>query len=175
MFKGKKNASLVALALLGGLALLAYGFFFYHINQKNVRAAALGEEIALASETENLARSLTSLLSGTEAARTEFSRYFITHDSIVVFIERVERLGKNSGVAVSFSSVEEGKGRFTAYLTMEGGFANVYRFLELLEAMPYELEVARFTISVPPLPLQKEGALWEGEATIELLNFISTL
>ncbi|MBX4215704.1 hypothetical protein KW797_02030 [Candidatus Parcubacteria bacterium] len=172
---GKKRNSLIFLSALAALSVAAYSLFFYYIRGNNERAATIGQEIALADEREGAAHSVKDLLTQTEANRAEFDAYFVSQNSIVGFIERLEALGAKAGVTMELSAVDTEQGRknvLKANIRMAGTFENLYYLLSLLEALPYELDVVRFSVSAAPAALQKDRAPWEGDASIELLNFL---
>ena len=90
------------------------------------------------------------IIADTASARKELDRYFVASEGVVDFIERIERIGKNIGVALIFTTVEVPKeerivpslDRLVLRFSATGSWEQVMRFFTLVESLPYALSVA---------------------------------
>lgn len=173
----KNNFLRTPLAILGVLTavgIFGYGYFFYTIIAENEKTSLLRGEIELREKEENRSLSERNLIRGTEEERQTLNGYFINSNSIVSFIERLEALGRASNVGMTLSSVDIDKNRKNVLkinLRVSGSFQGIYYLISLIEAMPYEIEVNRFSLSRSAG--QTFTKKWEGETSFELLSFIS--
>lgn len=168
---------LVVLGVFALAGLFGYGYFFYSITTTNNEASLIRGDILLKEKKENRAFVDRNLVRGTENERQVLDNYFVNSNSIISFIERLESLGRASRVSLTLSSVDidsERKNALKINLRMTGTFSGIYYLISLIEAMPYEIDVTRFSISKSASPSAKDNDLWEGETSMELFSFISS-
>ncbi|MEK7504808.1 MAG: hypothetical protein AAB589_00775 [Patescibacteria group bacterium] len=123
---------------------LVAGGFWWLLREEGKLLARAKELIGAERKKENLERFLR-IYGQTEAGRTKVSSYFITTETLPQFIERLEQAARETGVIYTLSNTKpaEVSGREVLNLTIatEGNFAQVYRFIYVLENLPYRLDI----------------------------------
>lgn len=168
---------LLVLGIFVVVGISGYSYFFYSIMATNDESALIRGDILLKEKKENREMVERNLLRGTEKERQILDNYFVNSNSIISFIERLEGLGRASGVRLTLSSVDidnERKNALKINLRASGMFSGIYYLVSLIEAMPYEIDVTRFSISKSGSSASKDNNLWEGDVSLELFSFISS-
>ncbi len=160
---------MIVLNLLGAGA---FGLFFWELKGKNERVSDLINKIELQAKQEQTLSSVKALVGDTVTLREKLNRYFVPQESVVSFIEELEGMGRRSGVAVQLDSVEEvaivadkKSGGLRLMMHFSGSWANVVRYVGLLELLPIEGRLERVTVSSNA----EEGG-WRGDAVFEALT-----
>ncbi|OHA87951.1 MAG: hypothetical protein A2653_01840 [Candidatus Zambryskibacteria bacterium RIFCSPHIGHO2_01_FULL_43_25] len=113
--------------------------------------------------------------------------FFITPDGVVYFIELIENLGDGSGISLNISSVTtesdpKNKSDFKEIIRLRletiGSWQNTYRFLSLLESLPYKgtIEQVNLNINLSGEKLlfdvapTKEPRTWKGYFEVSFLK-----
>ncbi len=101
---------------------------------------------ALEADTQNFRAALTKALATSEGDRTRLEAHFVRKDGVVDFINGLEKLGTDSNVMANISSLGESwqdasGGTLSLSLHVVGSFADVYRYLALLEEVPQKLQL----------------------------------
>lgn len=158
------------------VALGAVAGYFYLLNQlrdiNTANVAILKESNAIIAEESQLGE-VRKNLAQLDARRAKIASFFIDSKNIVPFLETIEGYGKSVSVTTKFSSVQMEKNPNVLHVTVfaQGSFTNVYRFISMLEAAPYELRVRQAEVkqdlpdSLQPVG-QPRGTDWN--ATIDL-------
>lgn len=146
-----------ALSIAGALlavAVLAYVYLFYSLKSASRHVADLTAETTALELQESEIGQLRKNLTATEERREKLASYFITSGDVVPFLETVEGYGRSLSVTTKFEKVEVRKDPDQLYVSLvaQGSFVDIYRFLALIEAAPYEIVVsnARVSSMVPP-------------------------
>lgn len=176
--------SSVLLVVSGGV----YAFFFMAMKDKTAKASEVALQASdLENKQGNLSQNLT-LLKKSASDIEKINSYFIKESQIVAFTERIESLGKTTGVTITLESLEPTPGKnntrvLNFRIKASGYFANVMSTLRLLEVYPGKFEfngvrVYRADGLTTPMPPQKGSVkaappLWTLEATITALNFVT--
>ena len=177
-FKRKARGVLKILILVSLLSATLYMFLFISTKRKIREAAVLDrlvekEEISK-YESGRLIQETTTLADKSDI----LDSFFIDPNTVVIFLESLEELGRKTGVSVSIISVKEGEAEkksdllsgtiapLSVKLTADGSFKNVYNFLTLLENAPYEIVFDRIQL------LKDEETGWSGEFNIVLQSYI---
>ncbi|MDP3958352.1 MAG: hypothetical protein Q8Q36_02730 [bacterium] len=170
-----QRSSLILLSVLSAAALFGQAFMLYGVYAMSRKSAEESAEITRAIEGQSRALAMNNFLRSTEGARASLAGHFVTDDSIVSFIERLEALADEAGISFSLSIVDPPANEpvLDVSFRVGGTFENLEYFLSLLEALPLELDVTRFAIGKTPAALGKAADLWEGEGSIKLLSFIA--
>ena len=158
-----------------------YIFVFYLIRNEDKKTSLLEQNFSLMAKKEELMLSEQSIIRETEEKRKDIDKYFINQGNVVVFIEKLESLGAISGGKVSLSSVDIDKSRknvLKANLSVSGGFSELFHFLSLLEAIPFEINIKHISLTsyMPTGPLaqdKKNKSEWDMNLSIDLVNFVS--
>ncbi len=174
----KKTSIIFAIALMIFLALgLVAWRLVDSLADRNVDVAAAREE--LASETsvmrsmEQIRRSV--LTSADE--QEELASYFVTEESIPVFLGDLEAIAVSLGIDLSISGVSGGENSLSVGLRANGAFANLHQYVALLERAPYRIEVRRMFFQRTPAqnPLLGESYPWSADIDIILLSYQQSL
>jgi hypothetical protein len=169
--KFKKGPVLLALLFL---ALSCFGLWYVLKSISENKAVA--KEALLVWEKEesrrNELKSLDAFISKTEADRAQLDLHFAQSSNVVPFLDSLEELGQLAGAKSEVMSVEVPKdgGGLVVAVEAKGNFGEVYKFLELLENSPYELEFLNADIGRTGEGETK--AAWEGLFKIRLLTFM---
>jgi Tfp pilus assembly protein PilO len=158
------------LLLLGGLAAAGwrYSALAGELQTKKLAAAELTRARAiLASQQE--------ALEATAATRAKLDSYFVSADNLSVFIEELEKLAAAASVGLNLSSAKlDNKNPPAAYFTLEigGSFTAVYKFLGLVENMPFILTLRQVQLDAGQD--DKGTKLWRGGLTLQLNSLTPT-
>ena len=150
------SKALVAAILCNAVALGAFWWMFSSISAKNDHAAALSSQVQSQLTQQQSAEGVKKALADTAGDRAQLAGYFLDKDSVVGFIEGLQRAGTALGVAVQVSNLSEeqvplqnggGTAALDISLDARGTWSGVRSFLALLEKLPYSAEFAAVTLS----------------------------
>ena len=138
--KNKKLAALFLIIIVID-ALVAFLWFYLYSQigkekdavKKNIQDAAIFE-----INVQNL-KTLERQIGETENEKRILDSAFVSREDIVPFIDFMEKLGLDVGVAVEFTSVKFDGGKNEnprLQFKMEGNFKNIFRYIVLLENLP---------------------------------------
>ena len=161
----KSGSPITKLSILAGLlccvALAAYAFMVYEVQKNETATVAAYENLNQRTHFQQNERSLSLLMRETQVERDGLDEHFIRDDTIVPFLDMIEKIGKDAGVSFEVTSVtttdkEEGDEFESLHLviTAEGKWENVYRLLSLIETVPYSVVIGKMSLD------RREGALW---------------
>ncbi len=101
-------------------------------------------------------------------ARERLASAFVASSDLAKMIERLESTGRSAKINLEITGadvgVEVGSG-VNLSLQLNGSFVNIYRFLRLLEVLPYKLRFDDLSISAT-------GVDWSGNLNLTLLSFL---
>ena len=150
------SRALIAAILCNAVALGAFWWIFSSMSAKNDHAAALSSQIQNQLSQQQSAEGVRKALAESADDRAQLARYFLDKDSVVGFIEGLQRAGAALGVTVQVSSLNEGQvplqgGGSAATLDISldsrGTWSSVRSFLALLEKLPYSADFSAVTMS----------------------------
>ena len=176
IFISKKTLRLFLVAAILVLAAIsAYGIAVWKIRKNISEAADLSSSIAVESQKEAGIESTRNILRGTAAEREKIDMYFVSSDNIVDFLEKIELLGKKSGITLSFDSVDippDEKNVLRVRVGTEGNWENTFYFLSLIENLPFKIELGKSSISKAERVVSNvKISYWRGDFTIKLVSF----
>jgi len=167
------------LGLLGMLlAIGAYLYLFNTVKKVGEHISVLQEETNTLQAQESEVGELKKNLANTQASQQKLTSYFIDANNIIPFLETIEGYGRATNVTVKFNSVDikHSPNSLAVSITSNGTFANIYRFLALLEAAPYEFSIRdsslQLTSSLAPDPSLKiqPATNWELGMDLSILS-----
>jgi len=172
----KSRNMLIVAAVLNAIVFGIFLFTFFTIKAKNERISSLTNETEQYLERDTMLRSIQGVLADTKDDLSLINSYFVSQDGAVDFIETVESVGRQSGIAVSIGSVSVQGGEEESQsvgemlklgVKTEGSWKNSIYFLELVESIPFKthLEKASF--------LTKKGdrsGVWKGEVEFSVFK-----
>lgn len=164
-FKSTRMIFAVAMVVFV-LSVGIYGYFFYALKSTSRTAANLETEVKSLQAQESEIGVLRKNLAATEESRAKLVSYFIQTNDIVPFLETVESYGRGVNVSTEFEDVKVVDKPTSIVLTVvgKGSFANIYRFVSLVEAIPYEISVQSASVqSLIPAGLSPDGPGTHGD------------
>ncbi len=165
----KQHRRLLTVLLLNLVTLGLLGSLLWLRSDLGLKIQNLVTEQTTLKERAAQLEQLRASVLETAADRQELERHFITPDSLPTFIEQIEDLGIKNGVESSLTSVEAVeqptiKLRFS--LRLIGSRANILRFVNDLEQLPYRLRLATGN-----LQSGERDVVWSGNFNLELLSY----
>ena len=150
----KTQKILITIIILNIVAFFSYFLLFSSIKEKNQQTSLSLNNTELELKKNDRYESVRDILSETESERKIIDSYFVNKEKIVDFIESIEGLGKQSGVAVHINSVGEDEGALNTLtlpllhlsIEAEGDFRSVFTFLSLLENLPFKTVLPRVAL-----------------------------
>lgn len=149
----KKTKKLFITFLIVCVLGLAFDITVFFVIKRRTEAVSIAEnQLALAAEKANSLKSVKVLMDDTAERRVKVDTFFIKDDKVVDFLDSLDTLGTKNGVKLTINSVgvaplTKPSSSFLEQLNIkiqvEGSWANVYRFLTLLETMPYKVSWGR--------------------------------
>lgn len=143
--------SLLCLVVLGG-----YIFLLDLLRSNNMRISAILSEIGSEDEKEAALRLAGKNLYETQKERDILESLFVPQDGVVVYIETIEEIAKESGVNVEIETLELEKAttdileNISLRLVATGSYASVRKFLSSIQEMPVASEWWRTSLSTSP-------------------------
>lgn len=152
------------------LALVAGAWWLLaSLSSRNSAVAAAREE--LASET-SVMRSMEQIRRSVVTSREEqgeLEGYFITEDSIPLFLGDLEAIARATGIELTINSVSGGTDQLSIAMRARGEFAKLHQYIALLEHAPYRLEVRRLFMQYTPNGNPALGPTFPWSAEFEIL------
>ena len=160
--------SFISLFIIG--LCLVYYFAYKKTSQSFDNMKSLANQIASETLTQEAILSVDRNIKDTEGLRSELVTHFINRDGIVPFFDQVEQEGIASDVKIEITSVTEPKEPGAPLLftvKTSGTFANNYRFLRIMENMPFEIGVGKMEMTYSP-----GTNVWNMVVDFKLITFI---
>lgn len=149
----------------------SYGFLIYSTSKIQKETTELYTASHQRESDQERIQALKQALKETEVDRAKIDEYFIQKADTVMFIEHIEKIGKDAGVVLSVNSVTDApKGSIGVQLDFSavGEFSNIYQLVALIESMPHKIIFKKTDIQ----KTETDG-LWKGVFTITLESFLS--
>lgn len=150
----KSSRSQVPLLVIAALAaLVSAGVWiaaYRYLATTTARAVEARDIVRQAADNKAIEQKLAAAYDATAFDRARLGSFFVPSDGVVVFIESLESLGKETGTLASISSiVTEGidgavagsVGSIRAKVDITGSWEGVMRALRLAELMPYNSSI----------------------------------
>jgi len=155
------------LIFLGAVFIFLHGKTYDNENKAEEGAQAWQTEVARRNDIRMLDRTLQRLL----PKRALLDTHFAQSADIVPFLDTIEKLAPQAGAHAEVTSVDAApdKASLIVGLKASGTFPAIYKFLELLENSPYELDFLSMDIRKST---QESGDTWEAVFKLQLLTFI---
>ena len=173
------NTIFVAIVIAALCVIGAYGYLFNTIKTIGEQNAALEVETntleAQASQVGELKKDLALI----QARRPVLVSYFIDASDIVPFLETIEGYGKQTNVKTKFNTFvfKKTPDMLAVSMVADGSFTDLYHFMALLEAAPYEIGMTSVNVQAQkPKGLdaskgQVAGpAVWEAQISLAVTS-----
>ena len=169
--KFKKVPFFLSIVFLA-LSSTALVFLFWQINTNKKLTIAARTEWQEEEARRYEIKSLAILLEDVAAERTALDAHFARSTNVVPFLDSIEELARKVGADPEVVSVDPAPSGAELGVTARarGSFGAVYKFLELLENSPYELEFT--TVDIQKISGDKAGETWEIFLRFKLLSFL---
>jgi len=131
----------------------------------------IAERTARAESQFLTARFSARFRAETEEARREAESHFLPEADIALFIEEVEKLARLAGVSLEVGGADLKPGNvitFSLLLRSRGSFSSTFRFLGLLETLPYASSVDDVVLE------REEMGNWNGIAHLTVASMRDT-
>ncbi len=174
-----KSHSLLFISSIVGLVVVVGLFVFGMrlINVSTIETSAILGKIDQVTKKNAELNTIKKTITATEEDRAKLAAYFVTDQSIVSFLEYLESLGTLTNTDTSIITVSEDKESSTATITLSsiGSYSDTIRFIELLENMPYRMEIERFTFVTKEDPADDTEEItnpkWQVDITFRLISY----
>lgn len=153
----------------------AFVFIYRETNKNNV----VGEEASLNFAKEQKRRddikSVDVFMKSIKNDQVLTENHFTTGSGVVSFLDNIEGLAPKVSADAKISSIEILSGDSSGLVVevkVTGGFGSIYKFLNLLENSPYELDFISMNINITEKTKKSKIHEWEGDFKMKLLSFI---
>jgi len=177
----KRAIGLFGAIFLAIFALCIFTYLFIIIQKKNINISAISIEVYKLNQSLKEQSNIKKTLEITEGERDQLSSYFVSGDSVVSFIERIEgyALKTNTTIVISSVDIDEDLKVLNLTLSTSGSFQDLYQLLVLLENAPVEFQFVSTSFSKvgpsgasAPESLQvDDSSVWSAEFDINLISF----
>jgi hypothetical protein len=157
MIKTSLNKTTIILALVCLVTISLWVSLFFLIDQEKMVVLASGQNRQQAASAQN------DKLRLNKEKLAKIDKYFITNRSAIVLIEELDRIGSETGVALTVGQAGDSATELKLNLTTEGSFPQTIKFLQVLETLPYASLVER-------LELRKGDKVWQSTFTLRILK-----
>ncbi len=178
----KKTSVILSVLVLVACAGI-YGMYFMISKAGHKVAAYELQQQKLISELE-VDRSLKLFLSTSGSDIDKLSSRIIPREGTVSFLEMIEKNARDIGLVASVESVNVGEAPtlpadfeiLKLKISTEGSWGDTYRFLSLLETLPYKItintvEVRQRGEGGPSETSSNNSALWIGEFSFNVIKY----
>ena len=170
----KKKFSFPVVGIAAALALLIgiWLFGFTELRDAKRRVAILGEKKATLEAQRSNLQSLETFVESIAADQKRIADVFVSEQTLVGFIERLERLAGDSGVSLAIQEARLPKNageHLFIRLSAIGKFRDITQHLLLVEHAPYQL---RFTgAEIQKNDTQGDNDNWSAHYQFHVLSF----
>ncbi|OGF51524.1 hypothetical protein A2739_02855 [Candidatus Giovannonibacteria bacterium RIFCSPHIGHO2_01_FULL_43_100] len=168
----KNSKLLLPASIVFLIALVLCLIFLYKIMERfSGESSETRGQIAIFNSQIKDLRVFENYIADTENEKLLLEKAFINRDELVMFIEDLERVGRDVGVDVRVESANLAASPKdigpSLHLEARGNFSSVFKYSMLLENLPYE-------IAFEKIDIDKTGdvdAPWRGDYIIKLLSY----
>jgi len=177
--KKKNTLLLLVVAMMATLTLWGvYGYALMTIKAKAEDAARLSDELEQYISNEGKVNQIKRSVINTEEERRKLNRYFVDFDAVPKFAKTIEGLKDAAGLAlVTINNISDPKNDILLVsFYAEGSFGGLMRLVELVESLPFNIEITRVYLNkVEDVGEDsgKEEGVWHGVFDIEVVGFLT--
>lgn len=175
----KRALATTAIFLSVSAAVAASSWIYYSSASASEKIISAKRDIAQIGRREANIKKLEDLTLSIAPEEKKISGIFAQSDNLVLFIEKLETAASDAGVSLEIESAEFATSGKPAPLDevlprfkikTEGGFGQCFRFLRLLETMPFQIEINDASFSLRQGA--EGGKFWQLHISITLLSFL---
>ncbi len=154
-----KTTNLIFWLTLASVLVMAgvYAYLYVTVRSIGENNAALAAEANTLEGQASQVGQLKQELSLIQTRQPELVSYFIDASDIVPFLETIEGYGRQTNVTTKFNTFvfKKAPDQLAVTLVADGTYTDLYHFMALLEAAPYEISMTSADVSaVNPKGLQ---------------------
>lgn len=133
-----------------------YNFLYHRTIAQAENASKARSEVLIENDKKKHEQELVTLYGDTIEDRKKVAAYIVPDDGVVDLIEKIERVGSESGTDFELSSINSDNlsaakkgttGYIKANIETQGTWENVMRALILIENLPYSISIDNIEIS----------------------------
>ena len=175
--KNKFHTIIFIFSIVG--LIISVGLFIYSFNVIKSSANKTGEGLTKIDQVNQKNLELNTIkktIIATEEDRNKLAAYFVSDKSIVGFLEYIESLGETTNTEASIEAVDIGVETNTLIVSVKtiGTFSSVMRYVDLVENMPYRIEINNFTLTTKDSLSDTVLVVpeWEADITFKLISYL---
>lgn len=151
------------------LALGAYVFTFREVSSLQEESFLLAQEIESAQTKERRISRAENVLGTVLMQEERIQNRFVNADTLVEFLESLERIEDRSGAAIEVLSVstDDAGAHFTIKVTVEGSFSGVMRTVGAINNLPVFLTLTNGTVDTI-VRGENDPATWTASLSYEI-------
>lgn len=172
-----KKSTIIILSLLAAAAVLVYAGMFIKVARLNAEVSEIQAKIDSQGNKDAALRLSGKSLVETQAERSSLVSFFVAEDGPVSFIENLETLARSTGALIKIDSLSidalsnQRFEKLSVRVEAIGPWNSVYKFLILVENMPYAVNISRVLISEDTDASNKTSGKWRLEMSFDVLKF----
>ncbi len=130
---------------------LGYVVWVYLVNAKITQIERAYTESESAVAQQERARTIAAIAGSNKQEIQTLRDFFVASGDEVLFIERIEEIGKAAGLSFEIASISQGKAAgdavkedITLRIAMKGSWQSVMTFVKQLETIPFGVRITDF-------------------------------
>jgi len=166
MHKRFTRSTLLAISFILLLLISVYVGLFLYIKHMQTLTADLNEKVEFEEQSRSQETALKLLAKNIKPDLATLSTFVVSseNEGDITFIKSLETLGAQQSVALRIvSAAEIDQDIFktvTFQVTIEGGWLQVLRTIDLIESLPYKISQKQLTMNLIDNPGKKMGRQW---------------
>ena len=141
------------------MACVGYYVLYRNIIIQAENSSKVSGDASVENEKKQDEQLLVKAHSETVTERAKLKSFFVYEDNIVEFIERVEKVGLESGTDLELSAIDTKEDHVTAHIVAKGSWSGVMKALVLVENLPYSLSINNVLLDVSMADKTREWSL----------------
>ena len=167
--KNKFLKTQISLSILFFIVFVFAFFYFYNaINNNYKEEQVIEEEWSKEAERRDEIKALFSSVKAIEGERAKLETHFAKSTDVVPFLDTIEGLAGAKAEVTSLEILKDGAGLLVG-MKATSTFEGLYKFLNLLENSPYELEFVSMNLQKDVADAKIQG--WSAIFKIRLITF----
>lgn len=158
-----------AIILADAAAVFLWFYLYSKIEERQADIVKIINNVTFSEVNAQNLKLLKSQMEEASGDKEKIDKVFLEKKDIVSFMEYLERIGEDISVSVDFNSVkldDTDKKKPYFQFSLKGKFENAFRFLVLLENIPYQISLDRIDMSK-----NEEKGGWEANVGISLVSY----
>lgn len=173
MNKKIKQKPVIILVIAITVILVSCGVYYYLISNMHKTIIEIRELVVESGEQNSELSDVNMIVNTakeTKEDRDKLDSFFISdNEAVIAFIELVESLAVDSEISMD-SVISQLDNAIQFRLTIQGEYSGIYRYLELIENLPYNVEVSRANFIYKRTEVDGTR-LWDGNLDIVFTGY----